>query len=82
MKTKSSGEKADGLRPQYDLRELLKEGIQGKCPSRWREGTNLVLLAPDVAEAFPTEKAVNDALRLVIRLRALPGRKKKTPVKV
>ena len=81
MKTKSSGEKADDLRPQYDLRELLKEGIQGKCPSRWREGTNLVLLAPDVAEAFPTEKAVNDALRLVIRLREIAGRQKKTTVK-
>jgi hypothetical protein len=81
MKTKSRNEKADDLRPEYDLRELLKAGVQGKYASRYREGTNLILLAPDVAEAFPTEKAVNDALRLVIRLRALPGSKKKTAAK-
>jgi len=81
MKTKSRNEKADDLRPEYDLRELLKAGVQGKYASRYREGTNLILLAPDVAEAFPTEKAVNDALRLVIRLREIAGRQKKTTVK-
>ena len=69
MRTKSKGEKADDLRPEYDLRELLKAGVQGKYASRYREGTNLVLLAHDVAEAFPPEDAVNDALRMVIRLR-------------
>jgi len=82
MKTRSRGAKADDLRPEYDLRELLKEGVQGKYARRYREGTNLVLLAPDVAEAFPTGDAVNDALRLVIRLRHIPGRQKKTTAKV
>lgn len=81
MKTKSNGEKADELRPEYDIGELLKEGVQGKYADRYREGTNLVLLAPDVAEAFPTDEAVNEALRLVIRLRNLPGAGKKTAAK-
>jgi len=72
MKTKSRGEKADDLHPDYDLKELLKGGVQGKYADRYREGTNLVLLAPDVARAFPTEEAVNEALRLVIQLKKLP----------
>ena len=58
----------DELRPEYNLSELLKEGVRGKYADRYREGTNLVLLAPDVAAVFPDEKAVNDALRLVIQL--------------
>ena len=72
MKTKSKAAKADELRPEYDLVPLLKKGVQGKYAKRYSEGTNLVLLAPDVANAFPSDKAVNDALRLVIRLRQLP----------
>jgi len=55
MKKKSKGEKADNLRPEYDLRELLKDGVQGKYADRFREGTNLVLLDRDIAEAFPTD---------------------------
>jgi hypothetical protein len=81
MKTKSKGEKADDLRPEYDLRELLKGGVQGKYADRYREGTNLVLLAPDVARAFPTEEAVNEALRLVIQLKKLPRSGKRTAAK-
>lgn len=76
MKAKSRGGKADELRPEYDLGRLLKGGVQGKYADRYREGTNLVLLAPDVAAAFPTEEAVNEALRLVIQLTKLrsPGK--------
>jgi hypothetical protein len=74
MKTKSKGEgESDELRPEYDLKSLLKKGIPGKHAARYQEGTNLVLLAPDVANAFPSDEAVNEALRLVIRLRELPG---------
>ena len=57
----------DDLRPEYDFSKL-KGGIQGKYAERYQAGTNLVLLAPDVAEAFPTEKAVNAALRLLIKI--------------
>lgn len=62
----------DELRPEYDLEGLLKHGVQGKYAGRYREGTNLVLLDHDVAEAFPTDRAVNEALRLVIQLTKLP----------
>lgn len=72
-------ETGDALREEYDLRELLKPGVRGEYAKRFREGTNLVLLAPDVAEAFPTEDSVNDALRLVIQLRTIPSVQKKKP---
>ncbi len=81
MRAKSKGEKVDELRPEYDLARLLRHGVQGKYADRYREGTNLVLLAPDVAKAFPTEEAVNEALRLVIQLTKLPGGGKRAPAK-
>jgi hypothetical protein len=62
----------DELRPEYDLSEVLKDGVRGKYADRYREGTNLVLLAPDVAAVFPDEKSVNEALRLVIQLTQIP----------
>ena len=67
MKKKTT-ELNDDLRPEYDLKSLLKDGVQGKYTQTYRAGTNLVLLEPDVAKAFPDEKAVNDALRLVMKL--------------
>jgi hypothetical protein len=68
MKKKPVNEMADELRPEYDMKSLLKGGTRGKYAQRFREGTNLVLLEPDVAGAFPDEKTVNDALRLVMKL--------------
>ena len=59
----------DELRPEYDMKSLLRGGVRGKYAARYREGTNLVLLEPEVAKAFPNEKAVNEALRLVIKLK-------------
>jgi hypothetical protein len=59
----------DELRPEYDMKSLLKGGLRGKYTARYREGTNLVLLEPEVAKAFPNEKAVNEALKLVIKLK-------------
>ena len=59
----------DELRPEYDLRQLLKDGVRGKYARQYHAGTNLVLLDPDVRKAFNSERAVNDALRLVIQLR-------------
>ena len=59
----------DELRPEYDLRQLLQGAVRGKYAKRFQAGTNLVLLDPDVRQAFRTEKAVNEALRLVIELR-------------
>jgi hypothetical protein len=65
---KKSDEMNDELRPEYDMKSLLKDSVRGKYAKKYREGTNLVLLEPDVAKAFPNEKAVNEALRLVIKL--------------
>jgi hypothetical protein len=62
----------DELRPEYDLSQLLKDGVRGKYAERYRTGTNLVLLDPDVAQAFPDEEAVNEALRLVMQIAKLP----------
>jgi len=76
MNKKSKDDKSDDLRPEYDLRELLKDGVQGKYADRFQEGTNLVLLASDVAEFFPNDEAVNEALRLVLKLTKLPRSRK------
>lgn len=56
---------SDELRPEYK-REDLGAGVRGKYFEEYRKGTNLVLLSPDVAKVFSTEKAVNDALRSLI----------------
>jgi hypothetical protein len=68
MKKKTT-ELNDELRPEYDMKSLLKGGVRGKYAARYRTGTNLVLLEPEVARAFPNEKAVNEALKLVIKLK-------------
>jgi hypothetical protein len=73
MKNETSPETEDDLRSEYDLKTLLKGGVKGKYADRYREGTNLVLLAPDVARAFPTDEAVNEALRLVLRIAQIPA---------
>ena len=57
----------DELRPEYDLSQL-KGRVRGKYVERYRKGTNLVLLEPDVAEAFPDADSVNEALRFLIRV--------------
>ena len=59
--------KHDELRPEYK-REDLGPGVRGKYYQAYQKGTNLVLLSPDVAAAFPTEEAVNEALRSLIEV--------------
>ncbi len=61
----------DELRPEYDLSKL-KGRVRGKYVERYNLGTNLVLLEDDVADLFPTTKAVNDALRSLL---SGPGKK-------
>jgi hypothetical protein len=55
----------NGMRPEYDF-AVMKDGVRGKYARRYREGTNIVLLEPDIAEAFPNDEAVNQALRGVL----------------
>jgi hypothetical protein len=64
----------NGLRPEYDL-STLKGGVRGKYATRYRAGTNLVLLSPDVAEYFPDEQSVNTALRTLIHVAKGPLRR-------
>ena len=59
--------KSEEMRLEY-RREDLGPGVRGKYFESYQKGTNLVLLSPDVAKAFPTEEAVNDALRSLIEL--------------
>jgi hypothetical protein len=56
----------DDLRPEYEIAEL-KGAVRGKYLERYRKGTNLALLAPDVRAAFPTDESVNLALRSLIQ---------------
>ena len=67
MKKEIKSKFDDELRDEYDL-SRLKVGVRGKYTQRYKEGTNLVLLAPDVAEAFPNDKSVNNALRLLMKV--------------
>jgi hypothetical protein len=64
---KASRRDRDGLRGEYDP-SVIRRGVRGKYADRYRRGTNLVLLEPDVATAFPTTKSVNEALRLLIKI--------------
>ena len=57
----------DDLRSEYDFTKL-EGGVRGKYAERYHQGTNLVLLEPDVAEVFPTAEAVNEALRLLMKI--------------
>ena len=55
----------DELRPEYDLTQL-KGGVRGKYYKRAIAGTNLVLIEPDLAKAFPDADSVNRALRILL----------------
>jgi hypothetical protein len=71
MKENSNAAEDDDLRTEYDA-TVLKGGIRGKYLHRYRSGTNLALLAPEIRAAFPTDEAVNQALRAVMRAQKTP----------
>ena len=62
---KTSRRLSNGLRPEYNFGSM-KGGVRGKYAKRFQEGSNIVVLEPEVAEAFPNEEAVNQALRGVL----------------
>ncbi len=66
MKNKPNGGRQTNMRPEYDFAKM-KGGVRGKYYRAYQKGTNLVLLAPDVAKAFPDNDSVNKALRLLLR---------------
>jgi hypothetical protein len=67
MKMESNHELEDESRSEYDFSKM-KGGVRGKYIDRYKAGTNIVLLDPDVALAFPTSDSVNEALRLLIQI--------------
>ncbi len=54
--------KDPNMMEEYDF----SKGIRGKYSKRFTEGTNVVVIDPDVAEYFFNTKAINDALRSII----------------
>jgi len=74
MKTSKGKQPAadvDTMRPEYDF----STAVRGVTAARYAQGTNVVLLDPDVAEVFPDSRAVNEALRTLARL----GRTRRRP---
>jgi hypothetical protein len=74
----SKAKLSDEMRDHYDF----SNGVRGKYAGRYAEGTNVIVLAPDVAAVFPDSIAVNEALRTLVRmsgrtLRAKAGPKKR-----
>ena len=59
------------LRDEYDFSKMSIVAKGRYAPER-RAGKNVALLAPDVAQAFPSDDAVNEALRLVLRIAEVP----------
>lgn len=57
----------DDVRAEYDLTQL-QGAIRGKYAAQYEKGTNLVRLDEDVAKAFPNDEAVNEALRLLMKV--------------
>ena len=51
------------MRPEYDF----SEAVRGKHHRAYQRGSNIVVLEPDVAARFKNSRAVNDALRAVLR---------------
>jgi acyl-CoA synthetase (NDP forming) len=73
---KTEPEAADELRPEYNRSDLGKI-VRGKYAGRIKEESNVVLLEPDVAQAFPNDEAVNKALRYLLEVAQASARLRK-----
>jgi hypothetical protein len=63
-RTRPTSSDEDTMRREYDF----SKAVRGVTAARYAEGTNVVLLDPDVAEIFPDTRAVNEALRTMARV--------------
>ncbi len=61
----------DDILPEYDF----SKGVRGKYAKRYAEGSNVVVLSPDMAKVFPTSESVNEALRTLVRVGKKRSRK-------
>ncbi len=66
MKKATKIKRDDEMLDEYDF----SKGVRGKHAKRYGEGTNVVLLAPDVAAVFPDSASVNEALRMLVKIAA------------
>jgi hypothetical protein len=73
MKKPPSKRSTDEMRAEYDF----SGGVRGKYVDRYRRGTNVVLLDPALADAFPDSKSVNDALRALLAVATRSERRKR-----
>lgn len=72
MKKNSTKKQNDyELKPEYDLSKMTILPKDRFDPKR-RLGNNIVVLDPDIAKAFPNDKAVNQALRLLLKASKIP----------
>jgi hypothetical protein len=62
MRKAAKAQRNPDLLAEYDF----SQGVRGKYAQRYAEGTNIVVLSPDVAEFFPDSEAVNTALRVLV----------------
>jgi hypothetical protein len=71
MKKTSKSRTRSTMRPHYDF----SKGVRGKYAVRFKSGSNIVVLDPDVAKTFSSAEAVNHALRSL--LKALPSTRRR-----
>ena len=64
MKKKFQKQRAPEMLEEYDF----SKGVRGKYAKRYAEGSNLILLAPDLTPFFPDSESVNEALRALVTL--------------
>ncbi|CUS38491.1 conserved hypothetical protein [Candidatus Nitrospira nitrificans] len=64
-------ERRPDMLPEYDF----SKGVGGKYAKRYAEGSNVVVLSPDVAKIFRTSESVNEALRTLVRVGRKSSRK-------
>jgi hypothetical protein len=65
MKKATRNNQKPDLLEEYDF----SKGVRGKYAKRYAQGTNIVVLAPDVAAVFKNSQSVNDALRTFMKMR-------------
>jgi hypothetical protein len=68
---KARREWQDNMLPEYDF----SKGVRGKYAKRYAEGSNVVVLSPDMAKVFPTSESVNEALRTLVLVGRAKSRK-------
>lgn len=73
MKKTSSNRRSSEMREEYDF----SGGVRGKYVDRYRRGINVVLIDPELAEAFPDSKSVNEALRALVAIATLSETRKR-----